>query len=78
MGSLLKRLSSNLLDWHLTPEGVQVYAAPVDRACQWITMCRQCPTCDHIFVAVAPVGSAGIECPNCHEVDMWFLWKGEQ
>lgn len=65
---------SGLLDWQLDPYGVQMYPA-VDGARQWVQQSCRCPRCDHTWQAVAPLDSAGIECPKCYEVDLSFVWK---
>jgi len=64
----------SLLYWHLDPHGVQMYAH-ADRGLQWVRQSCKCPACGHTWQAVAPRGSAGIECPKCHEVDLSFVWK---
>ncbi len=63
-----------LLDWHLTPDGVQVYADWQGMGEGWLNMTRQCPECDHVWEAVAAVKSLGIECPKCGHADVHFVW----
>lgn len=69
--------SSNLLDWHLTPDGLQVYVGPADQRVRWVSTPRACPACGHRWMAVAPLDSVGIECPVCHEVDLWHRWQAD-
>lgn len=65
---------TSLLYWQIDPHGVQIYAH-ADRGHQWVRQSCKCPACGHTWEAVAPLGSSGIECPECHECDMAFVWK---
>jgi len=65
------------LDYTLGDYGVQVYNVDEDSRYRWGVFRRQCPECAHEWVAVAAVGTCGIECPKCHELDMDQFWEGQ-
>ena len=64
----------SLLDWQADAYGIQTYPAS-DVSSKWIQQSCKCPKCGHTWEAVAPLGSTGIECPECHAIDMAFVWK---
>ncbi|GAB4576348.1 MAG: hypothetical protein Kow0077_32270 [Anaerolineae bacterium] len=64
---------NGLLDWYLTRDGVQVYPR-TDGRDAWVLHIITCSTCGHEWLCVAPEGTAGIECPQCHACDLHFMW----
>lgn len=67
-----------LLDWSLNSDGVQVYPSELDKGRGWGVYERQCSECGQQWVAVAAVGSMGIECPNCHKCELTYVWPGSE
>ena len=70
----LRLLLQSPLAWQMTADGIQMYPAS-DASHQWVRQSCRCPYCGHTWEAIAPLGSTGIECPACHEVDLSFEWK---
>lgn len=71
----LARNDLGLLDWWMEGD-VQVYPL-TDMNTEWLYGERQCPECEHIFKFAAPEGTCGIECPQCHFVDINYVWRGD-
>lgn len=66
-------IEENRLKWHL--EGpLQVYDHE-DELQGWMDRDCRCPTCGHIWRAVAAVGAEGIQCPRCLECDPFYIWR---
>jgi len=63
------------LDYTVHACGMQTYNVDEDSRYRWGVYERQCPECAHEWVAVAAVGTCGIECPKCHEIDMDQFWE---
>jgi hypothetical protein len=52
---------------------LQFPTKPAEEETQWASGEARCFQCEHTWVAVAPVGTVQLECPNCHT--MKGLWK---
>jgi ribosomal protein S27AE len=66
------------LDWHMLPEGVQVYNTDAPEKTKWVTTANhQCNFCGHVEITVAPLNSFGCECTKCGYVDMLHKWTHE-
>lgn len=66
-----------LLDWWLR-DGLQVYPDEQGEGRGWLYQENRCPACGHRWTAVAAVGSLGIECPVCKQVQLDYRWGMEE
>ena len=45
---------------------------------EYAIMGFRCASCGHCWNAMALIGTQGVECPNCHQVEEGFLWQAER
>jgi hypothetical protein len=77
MKSLTFTDPAQFLDYTVNDLGLQTYNVDNEERYRWGVFERQCHDCAHTWVAVAAVGTCGIECPKCHELELEYLWRAD-